>query len=118
MLKPGDTLLVSPGTYRESLANLIPSGTDWSSPVTLKALDPTRRPIILPQGTGSYPQTDYVLLFTGEKKPTHHIIVDGFVLDARHIARDAVKFENGAHHIRLINSELKNVPDHGSADHR
>lgn len=112
VLKPGDTMLVAPGTYRESLADIVPSGRDWSAPVTLKALDPSQRPILLPP-PGPYPQGNYVLFFTNERDAAHHIIIDGFVLDGQNIAWDVVKIENGAHHIRLINSELKNAPEQG-----
>jgi hypothetical protein len=33
-LKPGDTLVVREGVYRESLRDNIPAGTSWDAPVT------------------------------------------------------------------------------------
>ena len=34
-LKPRDTLFVKAGLYAEQLSNVIPSGTSWTSPVTV-----------------------------------------------------------------------------------
>jgi parallel beta-helix repeat protein len=106
-LKPGDTLLVGAGTFSESVSGAIPSGTSWTAPVTLRALDPTHRPILKP-GAG----TARVLNFAGEQ----YIVVDGFVLDGANVDFDVVKVTDGdrvsaAHHIRIINSELKNAPN-------
>src|SRR5207244_2838912 len=109
VLKPGDTLLVKPGTYAESLNANIPSGTDWSKPVTLKAYDPNNRPTIQPP-VGN----DRVLFFgTNGGQPVHHVIIDGFILDGANVAVDNVKITDGAHHIRLSNSEVKNAPSQG-----
>ena len=114
VLQPGATLLVFPGTYAESLDANIPSGTDWTAPVTLRAYDPANRPVIRPPVSSS---TEYRVLFFTKNKftglPQHHIVVDGFVLDGSNTNPDAVKITDGAHHIRLMNSEVKNAPRQG-----
>src|SRR5206468_10707449 len=91
VLKPGDVLLVKPGTYAENNADAIPSGTSWSAPVTVKAYDPANRPILRPSSGA-----DKVLLFDG---PQQYIIIDGFVLDATNIVSNAIKLTSGASHI-------------------
>jgi hypothetical protein len=109
VLKPGDTLLVKPGSYSEGLIDAIPSGMDWNKPVTIKAYDPNNRPILVPTSGRTW-----VLHFqTYQGQVVHHIIVDGFVLDAKNVTYDAVKITMGAHHIRLINSEVRNSPNQG-----
>lgn len=107
-LQPGDTLLVFPGMYEEQLINRIPSGTDWDNPVTLRALDPFDPPVIRP-GPGS----DRVLHFgRAGASVLHHISVEGFVLDATNARYDAVKITDGAHHIRLMYSEVTRARSH------
>ena len=70
-LKPGDTLFVRPGIYRESLYGKIPAGTSWNLPVTLKAYDPANRPILKPPAGGSE-----ILKFGWYKN--EYTIIDGF----------------------------------------
>jgi hypothetical protein len=116
VLAPGDTLLVKPGTYSETLSANIPSGTDWNSPVTLKAYDSNNKPIIVPPSG-----KDRVIFFsTVNGVGQHHIIINGFVLDGTNIGYDVVKItysgtddSKAAHHIRIMNSELKNAPKQG-----
>jgi parallel beta-helix repeat protein len=112
VLTPGDTLYVREGTYRESLMDIIPSGTSWDAPVTVAAF-PGEAVTIQPD-RGS----DRVLHFQGAD--THYIIVDGFILDAVNVSYDAIKITYGndpytdeAHSIRIKNSEIKNGPSNG-----
>jgi parallel beta-helix repeat protein len=107
VLGPGDTLLVRGGTYAESLHGNIPSGESWARPVTLKAF-PGEQVIIRPDSAMR------VLHFQSQ----HYIVVDGFVLDAANVQYDAVKIAYGytspaAHHIRIMNCEVKNAPKNG-----
>jgi hypothetical protein len=108
-LKPKDTLLVKPGTYAEALAANIPSGADWNQAVTLKAYDPNNRPVLQP------PSGNDRVLFFGifQGQAVHHIVIDGFILDGTNVAVDNVKITDGAHHIRIINSDVKNAPSQG-----
>lgn len=104
VLQPGDTLLVKPGVYTDSLVNKIPSGTDWNKPITIKSADPEKRPTLAPPNGAQW------VLHFGKYNgsPVHHIIVDGFILDAQNVLYDGTKITDGAHHIRLANSEVKN----------
>jgi parallel beta-helix repeat protein len=107
VLRPGDTLYVKNGTYiGSSQLRGIPSGSSWAAPVTIAAY-PGHRPVIIPE------PKDTALYFIGN----HHIIVDGFIIDGR-AQGDGIKitWETGvraAHHIRIMNSEIKNAAQQG-----
>jgi parallel beta-helix repeat protein len=105
VLGPGDTLLVKPGTYGESNIDSIPAGTSWSAPVTVKAYDPSNRPILRPPSGA-----DKVLLF---ESPQQYIIIDGFVADASNVLSNGIKLTTGATHIRIQNTEVMNSPGVG-----
>jgi hypothetical protein len=102
-LGPGKTLLVRGGTYLGSsqTAN-IPSGTDWTNPVTIRAYP--GETVNLTAASG-----EIALYFNNGN---HHIIIDGFVIDATGGINGA-KVMQGSHHIRLINTEIKNAPYSG-----
>jgi len=118
-LHPGDTLYVKSGTYAESLHNKIPGGTSWSSPVTVAA-SPGHTVTMRPPAGNSV-----VLSFAGSTK--QYIVVNGFILDAVNVSADGIVINYGsttgaAHHIRIINCEVKNAPIQGilvqtGADH-
>ena len=127
-LAPGDTLMIRGGTYAESLMDNIPSGTSWASPVTLKAFTGeavTLRPN-LPTGSGDCGKDKnlvctWVIHFANNSVSTQqYIVIDGLILDAINATVNAVKItyngsnsSKGAHHIRILNSEIKN--SYGSA---
>ena len=111
-LMPGDTLRVRPGTYVEHLENNIPSGLDWSRPVTIMADDPSNRPVIIAPTSGAY----RVLSFSGQS----YIIISDLVLDGnsdgangRGVLDNTVKITDHSHHIRMQNCEVKNALDNG-----
>jgi len=111
-LSAGTVLYVRGGTYAESLFNAIPSGTSWDLPVAIAAYP--GESVTLKPPVGSY----RVLNFEGSG--THHIIIDGLVLDAVNVQYDAVKIGSvtsdlatAAHHIRIINTEIRNAPQNG-----
>jgi hypothetical protein len=112
-LSPGSTLLIRGGTYLESLFDNIPAGTSWSAPVTLKAYP--GETVTLRPNPGAYRVLDFV---DGQA----YIVIDGLILDGTNVAYDAVKISynsnpaSGAHHIRLMNSEIKNSPSDGILD--
>jgi hypothetical protein len=97
VLKPGDTTFVRAGVYTESMpwSFDFPSGTSWSSAVTLAA----------------YPGETVTMRgsidFSGE--PRSYIIIDRLIVDAINTTSgDAVSINQGSHHIRLQNCEIKN----------
>ena len=73
VLTPGDTLRVGVGTYDETLIDNIPSGTSWSSPVTVTADDPNNRPVIQPTSSG-----EEIVSFQGAQR---YIEFSGFVIN-------------------------------------
>jgi parallel beta-helix repeat protein len=102
VLKPGDTTFVREGTYKESIdtfRTIFPSGTSWNSAVTLAA----------------YPGEKVTLVGTiGFNVPASYIIVSGLIIDANN-GEQGFTIQNGAHHIRLQNSEVKNTSMQGIA---
>jgi parallel beta-helix repeat protein len=97
VLGPGDTLLVKSGTYGESLRSF-PSGTSWNAPVTV-ATYPGARVII----NGSY--YGYVAYITN----CSYVVLDGLVFDGVNGSTEGILIDEGAHHIRIKNSEVKNA---------
>ncbi|MEP7284585.1 MAG: right-handed parallel beta-helix repeat-containing protein [Chloroflexota bacterium] len=109
VLRPGDTLLVGAGTYNEYINNSIPSGSSWTSPVTVQASP--RNSVTIKPPSGS----DRAMTFDGS---TQYVIVDGFILDGTNAGIDTLKFQGATgrpnpNHIRIINSEIKNAPRQG-----
>jgi hypothetical protein len=113
-LTPGDTLQLASGTYTQGLTN-IPAGESWERPVRIQAA-PGTRPVIRTsyQSPVRFARTSYVIL-------------DGFVIrgdkggdDAGRDDGDgptgggaAVRIDTGAHHIRLMNSEISHAGSQG-----
>ena len=106
---PGDTVLVSPGTYTEMIERPL-GGSSWDAPVRVAALDSDIRPIIrAPAGS------THVLLINSAA--SSYMEFDGFVIDASDATRDGIKItysgNQGAHHLRFQNLEIKNAPNQG-----
>jgi hypothetical protein len=111
-LQPGDTLLINSGTYAEALRNVIPGGTSWSAPVTVAAAPGQTVTLKPPAGT------DMILYFAGATR--QYIIVDGLILDGTHITVSGIVIghegmhpADSAHHLRIINTEVKSIPKTG-----
>lgn len=103
VLFPGDTLYIREGTYLGSSSMFsIPSGKSWAEPVTLKAYQ--NENVIL---TAEPDKT--VLQF---KRESQYIIVDGITIDAKD-GWHGVQTGIGSHHIRIMNSEIKNAKHQG-----
>jgi parallel beta-helix repeat protein len=105
-LSAGDTLIVQGGTYLETLGWVIPSGTSWSQPVTVQAAP--GETVVL-QATAP---TDDVVVDIADNR--QYIILDGFILDANHVAGWAFGIGD-ASHIRVQNCEMKNARYMGMA---
>jgi len=103
VLTPGDKLYIRGGTYVESLVNSVPSGTSWTSPVTLAA----------------YPGETVVVQASGSvvvriNSSVGYIVFDGLIFDAARQAGPVVYLDNlygsgTPHHIRFQNGEIKNA---------
>lgn len=106
VLHPGDSLYVHSGTYNESFNRTIPSGTSWTTPVTISAVPGDTPPIIKP--------TAHVASVFYYDNSTQYVIVSGFVIDGSNITNDGIKITNGgsgsAHHNRFQNCEILNSP--------
>lgn len=116
VLKPGDTLLINPGTYNEHLGwcgvGSVPGGNSWDSPVTIAAI--TKGTVVL---TGDNNELCVIDLSTPNQK---YIIFDGLVVDAGHIRPYGIKLQTrlgpqdtGGDHIRITNCEIKNSAGQG-----
>jgi hypothetical protein len=111
VLAPGVTLYVKQGTYAESLINTIPGGRSWSQPVTIAAYPGHAVVVKPPRGA------DFALSFRGPQQA--YIVISGLIIDASNVDREAVRItgsgtpETAAHHIRLIDTQIKNSPWHG-----
>jgi parallel beta-helix repeat protein len=104
-LKPGDTLFVNAGLYAEQLSNVIPSGTSWTSPVTVAAFFGDEVTIQPATGASS------VIAFSGPNQA--YIVIDGMIVDCVNASTNCVSIQQGAHHIKIKNSEVKNSPGSG-----
>lgn len=113
-LSAGSTLIVMDGTYNELIRN-IPSGTSWTSPVTIRAQNRQQAIIQPPVGatTCLASGNNTLLSIAGNSS---YIIIDGLVLDGNNTCPSiiALRSPGGAetgeqyHHIRIIDNELKN----------
>lgn len=103
VLSPGDTLYVRGGTYRRTHYRWAPpSGISWEEPVTIMAYQ-NEKVIIKPKPGAT------VFSF---KDGSHHIIMDGFTIDAEG-GHDGIRMGQGGHHMRILNGEVKNAPHQG-----
>lgn len=105
-LSAGDTLQIRVGTYTGPHGSGMPSGTNWSSPITYKAYNGEAV-------TWAAPATDRALTLASSQ---HHLIFDDIIFDgaAQTGSYDVIKITyqdpgTGAHHIRIQNSEIKNA---------
>jgi len=111
-LTPGTVLYIRAGTYTEGLTNAIPGGTSWDQPVTIAAY-PGEVVIVKPAAG-----TMRVLYLDGAGRK--YIIIDGLILDGSNVSYDAVKITyagndvtTSAHHVRIMNTEIRNAPAQG-----
>jgi len=108
-MSAGDRLFVMPGTYQELLHGYIPSGIS-TRPTIIQAQDSTRRPVLLPVN-------NRIVRFDGWDKTSFgsnsHIVIDGFVIDAKRDSDTGVYLSSPAHHITIRNCEVKNAKIQG-----
>ncbi|MEZ4272382.1 MAG: right-handed parallel beta-helix repeat-containing protein [Myxococcota bacterium] len=103
VLNPGDTLVVRGGTYHRATADWSPpSGTSWEQAVTIRASHGEQ--VIVKPLPGA---TTFEF-----RQGSHYIIMDGLTIDAKG-GHDAIRMGPTGHHIRIMNSEIKNAPRNG-----
>ena len=108
-LKAGDTLFIRAGTYGEAIYNP-PSGSSWSSPVTISAY--SGESVTVKPGSS----TPVNLAYQGSS--LRYIIFNGITFDAgrasKHAANlDGVNYGTSVRYIRFRNCEFKNATTSG-----
>ena len=97
----GDTLYIRAGTYstgiRSSLAT-IPTGTSWANAPIIAGYPAETVTIPTIQMAASYIQ---------------YVIFDNFLIDSNQAFSEGVYISNGAHHVRVQNSEIRDHESHG-----
>ncbi len=101
-LTAGSTLHLRGGTYNESLVGALPSGSSWSNAVTI----------------ASYPGEKATIKGYFYITGSQYFVIDNIIIDAAGFDADGIKLtysssNYSAHHIRVINSEIKNSPKQG-----
>jgi len=107
-LRPGDTLWVREGTYRESFIGTVPGGSSWSARVKVAAW-PGEVVTIQPDVGAEF-------VFRFDSAGDRYIVIDGFIIDGVNVAHDAIKItysDSAAHHVRIKDSEVRNAPGNG-----
>lgn len=103
-LRPGDTLLLAPGVYRDGLRvhNLV--GTA-AAPIRIRAADPTRRPLFIARpgaNTVSLVDVDYVeiadLDLNGLGIPVDAVKAEGHARFAHHVTLERLRIVNHGRH--------------------
>lgn len=97
-----DIVEVSAGTYAEQVpaSFILPSGTSWAHPFTLRAK--TNDSVIIQSTTGNN-------IATGAGDATSYFaIIDGFIVDGTNISSSSISTDAG--HIRFLNLEIRNNP--------
>src|SRR5262245_31629777 len=111
LLHAGDTLYLRAGTYAQSIdatAFAVPSGTSWSSPVTIAAYP--GEAVTLRPSSGPY-----VIFLTGA---VSYVVFNGLTLHGSGGISQPGFYLDGSPagaptHVRLQNSEVKNCPANG-----
>jgi parallel beta-helix repeat protein len=109
-LSAGDTLYLREGTYEESIRGStsfpIPSGTSWSDATTIASYPGETATLRPPQGGYG--------VFNFGRSSSHHIVIDGLVLDGINTLGSVIGGEGGIepsmcfHHVSIRNSEIMN----------
>jgi parallel beta-helix repeat protein len=101
VLSAGATLYIRAGSYDEVINSgqqTLPTGTSWNNAVTIGAYPGERATI---RG---------IVLYHSYVK---YLIFDGLIIDPNFSLDEAVYLSNGANHVRVQNSEMKNARAQG-----
>lgn len=108
-LTPSDTLLIHAGTYTgasntiNSASYTVPSGTNWSLPINIRAVTGETVTITPPSGTDGIHLTN----------SNHHIDFRNLIIDMATSSTGLAVYLDTSHDLRFTNVEMKN----GSSDH-
>jgi len=99
-LQPGDTLFLRGGTYDQPLRSgdvMFPSGTSWANPITIASA---------PGETATFTNTINIQA-NSDGSPVQFLILDRLAMHVPPVADSlAVRFGEGAQHMRVSNSDL------------
>lgn len=102
-LSAGDTLYVHSGTYAEGILSWetpFDNGESWDRPITVATYPGDTVIITPPAGTA---------FFWIKENSDKYLIIDGFIVDCRHIAWHGFKLHGGVSRVRIINTEVRNA---------
>jgi hypothetical protein len=97
----GHVVEVAGGNYDESLSNVIPTGTSWNSPFTLRAQ--AGQIVTIKPSSGTVIQID--------QGGAQYSIIQGFVIDGSTVGAGSgvVQLSGSISHVRLLRNEIKNA---------
>jgi hypothetical protein len=104
----GSTVRIRGGLYTQPTirTSLLPTplvgGTDWNTPTTIEAYNGETVTI---RANGS----SFGALYFDAGANDHYIVLQGLILDAANLGDSALIADNGAHHLRFQNGELRNA---------
>ena len=101
-LSGSDTLYIKAGIYAESISGGIPSGRA-GAPTMIRAYQ--SEVVTIRPTTGG--QAGDAIYFTNGQ---NYITLSGLIIDGSYIVNNGIRFNEAVHHIRIENSEVKNVP--------
>ena len=87
LLTPGDSLLILEGIYAESFYNDIPGGISWEESVYISNYSDQK--VVIRPGTGQF-------VFNFSDSDSKYIIINGLIINALGIERDAIKITSGS----------------------
>lgn len=112
-LGPGDTLLLSAGTYTPGELRNLPGGTSWQAPVTIKAAPGATAVLLASPGA----MVAYLALPSEQYIIFENLIFDGNNRQGSTVAVTGWPGPWGAHHIRFVNCEFRNAHGEISLSH-
>jgi hypothetical protein len=104
----GSTVRIRGGLYTQptirtsTLPMPLAGGTDWNTPTTIGAYN--GEAVTIRASSASF-----AVLYFDRGAADHYILLDSLTLDAANLSDGALLLDNGAHHIRFQNGELRNA---------
>jgi parallel beta-helix repeat protein len=99
-LASGDTLYIKAGTYTEAITTA-PAGSSWSQPTSISRFG-SDTVVVNGSSTGGNQLVFY-------NSAISYVVIDGLIFDGSNGTDVGVVIGNGAHHIRIANSTIRNA---------